>query len=183
MKLSDEYQYIVLCEDAQMKSFILSFLISQGISSRKIRVRNYPAGSGCGEAFVRTEYPNEILYLRSVNYNKIALIVATDADGLSCGDRRKILDKEALSLIPGWGRTDEVIMIWIPKREIETWIRFFGGYVVDETMSFSHTGKPVGCKEEAKLMSEYCQGISSISVLPSIELAKIEYDRTCSLQK
>lgn len=31
MKLSNDYQYIVLCEDAQMKSFILQFLKAHGI--------------------------------------------------------------------------------------------------------------------------------------------------------
>ncbi len=41
MKLSENYQYIVLCEDAQMRSFILQFLKSHDINVRSILFRNY----------------------------------------------------------------------------------------------------------------------------------------------
>lgn len=59
MKLSDKYRYIVLCEDAQMKSFLVSFLLCFASSTRKITVRNYPVGVGCGSAFVRREYDED----------------------------------------------------------------------------------------------------------------------------
>lgn len=181
MKLSNDYQYIVLCEDAQMKSFILQFLKAHGI--RDIRFRNYPAGKGCGEFFVKKEYCTEVEYLKRNNFRRIVLIVCTDADRLSCDDRIKSLENE-IHLKGNWSYKSERIIMWIPKREIETWIHFLRGEKTDETVEYRHSGDPVKCKDEAIAMMEYCRDMLEVnqSILPSLKMAKEEYQRVCLLQ-
>ena len=185
MRLSKDYQYQILCEDAQMRSFILGVLSHQGINARKIRVKNYPCGDGCGEAFVKREFPKEVKILRSTGYNKKVLIVCTDADNLSVNERKRILmtgleDEQSCRDLSG-----EQIIIWIPKREIETWIRFLRGEDVDIEKSYRHSGNPVRCREETKVFSLYCQGIKDIDCknVRSLEDAKAEYTRVCELQR
>ena len=91
MKLSKDYQYQILCEDVQMRGFILSFLGAQGIKFQKVRVCNYPCGKGCGEDFVRRELPREVKILHATNYIRTVLIVCSDADNLSVDKRIKLL--------------------------------------------------------------------------------------------
>ena len=91
MRLSKEYQYHILCEDAQMKSFITAVLSDQGINPHKIRVCKYPAGNGCGESYVKRELPKEIKILKATNYIKRILIVCADADRYSVNERLKQL--------------------------------------------------------------------------------------------
>ena len=75
--------------------------------------------------------------------------------------------------------------MWIPKREIETWIHFLRGEETDETVEYRHTGAPVKCKDEAITMMEYCRDLIPLDVqaVPSIGMAKTEYKRVCELQK
>ena len=185
MKLDGKYRYVVLCEDAQMKSFIVSFLRSQGIDSRRVFVRNYPCGEGCGEAFVRKEYLREVTLLRTMNYIRSVLVVCTDADNKTVEQRAKILDDEITGNIKKWKRENELIILFIPRRQIETWIRFLHGEVVDEDMRFIHSGNPVSCKKETNQFALFCQDEIELDVrdITSLQIAKNEYIRVCSLQR
>lgn len=186
MKLNKDYQYQILCEDVQMRGFILSFLVAQGINSHKARVCNYPGGKGCGEAFVRRELPREVQILHATNYIRKVLIVCSDADTLPVDERLKLLSRDVEKEIKNWNRANEPILFWIPKRQIETWIHFLNGESVDETESFPHDGKtPETCKRVAGIFSEYCQGQIDIDCkdVPSLLTAKHEYERVCELQK
>lgn len=182
MKLSDRYQYYILCEDAQMDSFINAFLKCNGIGPRKRYTIPIPAGRGCGEAFVRTQLPKEIKMLRAKKYLKLAVIVCTDADKLPVSEREKMLVERVRTEIPQWDYKDEMLLIWIPKREIETWIEFFKGEEVDENMDFKHDGNPFSCKDEAEKMFLYCKGKEYSNVLLSLVKAKGEFERICRLQ-
>ena len=183
MRLSKEYQYIVLCEDAQMKSFITGFLKIHGIGERSVRVRNYPAGKGCGEAFVKKEYDKEVRYLQSKSYNRLTLVVCSDADKYTCDERIGFIEEETRKRI-GRNRDKEKIIMWIPKREIETWICFLNGEDVDEEQDFRHSGKPQKCRKQAQKMAEYCQDQIELDTrsVPSLMMAKKEYCRVCELQ-
>ena len=186
MKLSKDYQYQILCEDVQMRGFILSFLGAQDIKSQKVRVRNYPCGKGCGEAFVRRELPGEVKILHATNYIRKVLIVCSDADNLSVDKRIKLLLQNIENDYIKLDRAIEPIVFWIPKRQIETWIHFLNGESVDEMESFAHDGnRPESCKRVASIFSEYCQGLRDIDCknIPSLLTAKCEYERVCELQK
>lgn len=185
MKLSDEYQYYILCEDAQMQTFLVSFLKCHRINSHKIRPIPIPAGQGCGEAHVRRRFPLEVKFMRQNNYLRIALIVCVDADRLTVDSRKEKLFDELGLEFEKKDVAKEPIVIWIPKREIETWIHFFRGETVDENMSFIHDGRPCSCKEEAAKMYALCtrDSINDITCLPSLIAAKAEYERVCALQQ
>ena len=61
------------------------------------------------------------------NSNRMALVVCQDADKYTCDERKKSLLSEILKEKPQWKKDNEYIMIWLPKREIETWIAYFEG--------------------------------------------------------
>lgn len=185
MRLSRYYQYQILCEDVQMRTFIQSVLIHQGINARRIRISNYPCGEGCGEAFVRREFVREYKIIKSTNYLRKVLIVCTDADNFEVAERMKVLKQELENNQIKWEGVKEPIILWIPKRQIETWISALKGEAVDEEMTFRHTGKPLPCKEEAKSFSLFCQGIKDVECrnVESLQIAKEEYIRVCQLQQ
>lgn len=182
MKLSNKYQYVILCEDSQMDTFIRSFLKYFDICSRKIRTVPIPAGCGCGEAHVRKSFPKEVQILVSSKYKKSVLVVCIDADSYLYEVRMKELSEAIKEL--SIKIEEEMILVWIPKREIETWISFFRGDATDEEMIFIHNGKPKACRNEAKEMYQYCIGIhdTHLSALPSIIRAKDEFEKVCKLQ-
>lgn len=184
MKLSGNYHYTILCEDAQMDTFIRSFLQYNDIGFRKIYTVPFPAGNGCGEEHVRRSVAGEVEILRRSNYLRQALVICIDADKYTCEERKKTLLKEIKKHNPMWSDEKEMVLFWVPKREIETWIEFFRGNTVDEDMSFNHSGKPVSCKKEAKLMADYCRNLwqGESEVLPSLKQAKQDYERVCELQ-
>ncbi len=185
MKLSRNYQYHILCEDIQSRSFINAVLSEQGISARKVICNSIPCGEGCGEAAVRRDFPKEIQRLNATSYNKQVLIVCTDADKYTIDERKSFLDKEVKSQGVQWDKQNAPIMVWIPKRQIETWIHALNHESVDENMTFPHSGKPVSCKEQAKKFSMYCQDLIELepSALNSMIESKNEYNRICRLQK
>ena len=184
MKLSDRYQYVILCEDSQMNTFIRESLKCAGINARKIRTVKFPAGQGCGEQHVKMHFSEEVERLQSYNYLRCALVVCIDADRNEYEERKRELVDSVKGVNIGWKPDDKMVMIWIPKREIETWIDFFGGNDPNEEMTFKHTGNPMPCKKEAKKMSLYCQGVITLDdrKLPSLIQAKKEYERVCKLQ-
>ena len=184
MTLSKDYRYTVLCEDAQTKSFIVEILKAHGIITRRIKVINYPCGKGCGSAFVNREYPREVHLLHELNFQKLVLVVCTDADNFSVDTRKKMLDDSVSKNLSKWNRENRFIILFIPKREIETWIHFLRGEDVDEKMEFKHSGKPETCKEEAHKFADYCRGLLEMKTepLPSMVEAKKEYVRVCGLQ-
>ncbi len=183
MKLSNKYQYYILCEDAQMDSFINSFLKCNNINTRKRYTIPIPAGEGSGEAFVRSHLPREVRMLHVKKYINIVVIACTDADKLTVADREQKLVDQVKKEMPKWDYTNEMLLIWIPKREIETWIEYFKGGEVDEEMDFKHDGNPSSCKEEAEKMFFYCSSQEQYTdVLPSLINAKKEFERVCRLQ-
>ncbi len=183
MKFNNHYQYTVLCEDKKTGSFIENVLKDQGINAHRIVLRVSTSGVGSGEAFVRREYPKQLKALRAINYNKRVLIVCTDADTKTVKERKDFLDKICADQDPlvEKRKAGETVIMWIPKRHIETWIRFFGGdhTVTEDTKTF-HDGKPVKCKQEAKNMSDFLQNVLVMeNVLPSIVDAKEEFEQVC----
>jgi len=191
MKLSNEYRYNILCEDAQTKSFIQSFLTEQGINFHRMHFNIAPSGNGCGSQYVRKYYSSEIRCLLSMNYMKMTLIVCIDADNYLCEERvdelksQLELDFKGEKKYQDFDYTKECIVLWIPKRQIENWIHFLEGEDIDEEVVYGYNHRPKRCKEEARLLSELFQEKVTIEkdMLPSICKAKIEYERVCGLQK
>jgi hypothetical protein len=132
---------VILCEDRQQEIFARYFLIECGINKRRIRVKIAKKGVGSGEQFVREKYPSEVKAFRSRNYLNISLVIFVDADVNTVNYRLKQLDEELLSALLNRRQTNEKIAIFVPKRNIETWIRYLKGNKVNEEAIYSKLPK------------------------------------------
>ncbi len=122
-----ELRVTILCEDIAHHRFIREYLICQGIDKRNIldfgNVKSRNNGS------VLRHYPDMVReYRRKKNHQNIALIVMLDADGESPEYRLRAFD---IKLDPGKTRLNqktredsERTAIFIPARNIETWIHY-----------------------------------------------------------
>jgi len=138
---------VVLCEGRQDEVFARTFLVKCGFMVARIRFVVAPKGIGSGEKFVREQYPKEVIAYRS-NRNRIqnSLVVMTDADVIPVSGRMKYLEDKLQDERQNPRRPDEAIGIFIPKRNIETWILFFMGQQVDEDTDYGHFNKQSVCK-------------------------------------
>jgi hypothetical protein len=146
---------VIVCEDVQQSAFARRYFVKRGFKARKIRVIPYPAGAGSGEQFVRQQLVHEVKLHRQKNsYGQrgIALVALIDADTLSVQERLEQIDsaleQEGVEKI----KQDERIAIFVPKRNIETWIHFAKNRgSIDEDTSYPKLKKPKSCKEEVDL--------------------------------
>ena len=142
---------VIVCEDVQQSAFARRYLTKRGFDPRKIQVRPYPAGKGSGEQFVRRRFVQEVkLHRQKSSYGKggVALVALIDADTKTVKERLaqidEALEQEGLEKI----KPDEKIAIFVPKRNIETWIRFANGEPVDESEPYPKLKNPRSCRHE-----------------------------------
>lgn len=182
MKLSKDYKYNILCEDKLTHCFIRRFLISQGVNSRKINALPLPA-AGCGEQYVRTQYPKQLSYLRSTSYISNVLVVAIDADFNTCIERQKQLDEACGDAGVDKCTAKDKLLLFVPKRNIETWIKHFDGVAVDEEHDYAHflNGHESDCYNAADKMADEFSSPSFSSVLSSLQFAYQEYTKLVKL--
>lgn len=108
-----------------------------------------PKGKGSGEQYVRKELVKEIeLFRQRSSYGKggKALVVIIDADTYSVDDRLKQIhaDLQNQGLDP-IGQ-DEKIAVFVPKRNIETWIQYARKKAADESEVYPKLPTPKNCK-------------------------------------
>ncbi|MDM8519996.1 hypothetical protein QUF64_08115 [Anaerolineales bacterium HSG6] len=174
---------VIICEDVQQSSFARRYLIKRGFHNRKIRIIKCPAGAMSGEQFVRRQLISEVkLYRKKSSYGQggIALVALIDADTKSVQERleqiNSALEQEGVESI----KQNERIAIFIPKRNIETWIRFAKNRNnTDENTVYSKLKKPRSCRDEVDLyVNTICKDGIPSDALPSLvhacnELVKI----------
>lgn len=163
-----------------MQCFLRYFIEFQNIPRRKIRALALPV-QGCGEQYVREEYPKELNLIRSINYNSISLFVCIDADTETLEKRKQELSMECKKQLVNERLEQECVAYFIPKRNIETWINFFDNNTkskIDETTDYGHRyGHEAECKKAACAMSEYFQKENDMdSFLSSIKEAYKEFE-------
>ncbi len=182
MKLSKDYKYNILCEDKLTHCFIRRFLISQGVNARKINALPLPA-AGCGEQYVRAQYPKQLSFLRSNSYVSNVLVVAIDADFNTCIERQKQLDEACGEAGVDIRTAKDKLLLFVPNRNIETWIKHFDGEDVDEEHDYAHflNGHESDCYNSATKMAEEFSKTTFTSELSSLKLAYQEYIRLIKL--
>ena len=130
--MSRRIQMVVLCEDKQQEVFARHFLKKRGFQGN-IRFFLCPGGSQSGEQFVRSRYPLEVKeYRKQTNYLSVGLVVLIDADTNNIQDRLRQLDQALIEDAQEIRQPHEKIAIFVPKRNIETWIHYLQGENVDE---------------------------------------------------
>jgi hypothetical protein len=146
-------RFVILCEDSQQAAFAKHFLRLHGFDSKKIRFEIGSKGEGSGEQHVRTQYVEEVKhYRRTSSYSPVGtnLIVIIDADKHTVKERLHQLDSALL--IDGQPKRQrlEKIAIFVPKRNIETWIHYLMGEVVDEQKAYPKLARQRQCKPVVK---------------------------------
>lgn len=125
-------QIVILCEDRQQEVFARYFLKKRGFTGL-IRPKICPPGSQAGEEYVRTHYPGEVKAYRQKRYQvSIGLVVLIDAD---TGTLEARLNELASVLEEDEQKNrepNEAIAIFVPKRNIETWIHYLQRETVNE---------------------------------------------------
>lgn len=178
-------QIVILCEDRQQEVFARYFLKKRGFTGR-FRAAICPKGSQSGEQYVRTQYLVEVkAYRQNRNRVSIGLVVLIDAD---TGTLQERLNQFAQALNEGSQQNrqpDEAIAIFIPKRNIETWIHYLQGETVDEEIRYSKFEKDEAtCKPYVENLAEQCRSQNLPEDAPeSLQAACGELQRLLTLLK
>ncbi|RLC01426.1 MAG: hypothetical protein DRI57_31130 [Deltaproteobacteria bacterium] len=154
--MSEYTRVVILCEDRQQEVFARHFLINCGIRKQRIYAKVAPKGLGSGEQYVREEYPEEVgSYRRFCNHKNISLVVLIDADMNTVTDRLKKLEDELVNASLAKRQPDEKIAIFVPKRNIETWISYLQDQTqtIDEEKEYPKYKKESACKPFAEKLS------------------------------
>ncbi len=174
-------QTVILCEDRRHEVFVRRFLKQTGrADARTTTVRRSPKGRGCGAQFVLQHFPEEVQAYRSKSHHlSLCLIVVIDADNLSVQDRVRRLE-ESLDAAGQSGRApDERIVIVVPKRNIETWIRYLGGADFDESTSYPKLARESNCMPGVRKLVELYPNSIRNDAPASLQCACVEAQR-CS---
>lgn len=168
---------VLLCEDRQLATFIRRFLKRRGWKAHEIREEIAPPGQGSGEQWVRHQYPDELAAMRAHGGNAV-LIVGTDADVMSVSERIATLDRECkIRDIPTRDQQELVLMV-VPKRNIETWFAYLRGESVDEKTAYSRYLNEADCRDDVRALDEMCKKNKLRDPAPpSLQAACIEYKK------
>jgi hypothetical protein len=189
----------LLCEDTQHAVFVRYFLVERGFNKRDIYTVPLPVGqSGSKEQFVRETYLSEVRkYRQAINIKKnnqkenskrmtsIALVVMTDADNLSVQQRINQLSSVLKENDLPDRQREEAIAVFIPKRNIETWIAHLRGENVNEedNKTYNKLPKESDCKPQVEDLADRCQQqeLLETNILPSLKIACQEFQRLLPL--
>lgn len=149
---------VILCEDRQQEVFARHYFMERGFHRREITSKVSPAGKGAGEQYVRKRYPKEVSAYRSrSSYQSVCLVVVIDADKFSVQRRLKQLDQRLADEGQARRGTQEQIAIFVPRRNIETWIHYLRGDSVDDASSYPKLEREGDCRPDVKrLATEVC---------------------------
>ncbi len=131
---------IILAEDTIQQNLVRRYLERCGHTG-PFRLLPLPARGpgGSGEKYVRDQYPHQVQACRSSLGRRATALLAVivDAD-METTQRRAAQLGNALQAAGMPARAnDEPIMVFIPKRHVETWIRALLGNQVDEVTDYT----------------------------------------------
>ncbi len=127
--MSDQASKIILlCEDESQERLTREYLKKCGAKNVERILRAEVAG---GFTRVLDQFPRELRACRS-RHAKTLLVVLIDADQLSVEQRHSQLNERAKAAELAEVASDEPVVIFIPKRNIETWLEALLGNQVNE---------------------------------------------------
>ena len=161
---------IVLCEDKQQEAFIRRFLKKR--NRRPYSVQR-PQG-GAGDQFVRDRYPAQ---LDAVRKGGGALVVMLDGDSYGRDRRQQQLDQECEQRNISPQEPGDKVAVFVPTRNIETWIAYLDGQGVNETDAYPRLERQRECVRHVNVLHEMCMRGQLRSPAPaSLEAACREYE-------
>ena len=107
----------------------------------------------------------------------IALATMIDADTKSVVDRQNELDASLTEAQLNRRQENERIGIFVPKRNIETWIQYLMGHAVDEMTEYPPLKRKGDCKPYVKRFARDCHQPLEHKAPPSLQAACKELSR------
>lgn len=164
-------QITVLCEDKQHGSFIRRFLKKR---RRRIQRTLSTSNIGAGDQYVRDNYPEQLDAIRKRNG---ILVLMIDGDNYSIAERLKQLDDACTQKGVSLRKSSDKVAIFVPKRNIETWLAYLDGEPVNETDSYPRLRKEGDCQRHVNTLEQMCsKGKLRTPVPESLEVACREYN-------
>ncbi len=149
---------VLLCEDSQHEAFTRRFLKGMGWNTREIRVEKSPSALGSAEQWVREKFSDELsVYRQRRQQATSALIAMIDADTKSVQDRINDFEAACNSRQIAFRAADEAVAIAVPKRNIETWIRYLSGRPVNEQDAYPKLKRERKCKPAVDRLVQLCR--------------------------
>ena len=159
----------VLCEDKQHASFIRRFFKKR---NRRIHAV-LKSGAGAGDQFVRDNFPEQ---LDAVRKRGGVLVTMVDSDRYDIEERQKQLNRacEQRNVLPR--NSNDKVAVFVPMRNIETWLAYLNGDPVNETDSYPRLERERDCRKQADALVQMCDKGKLNSPAPtSLEAACREY--------
>ena len=175
--MSRNVNVIILCEDRQHEALARRFLAIAGQGYRVQRVERSPKGRGSGEQFVRAQFAKELAYYRARQHRVgQALVVMIDADRRTISQRIGQVDDAAVEGGQERRRAGERVAIFVPARNVETWLAYLAGQTVNEEDVYPRLTAERDCQRHVERPYEMCQqGALRQPAPPSLEAGCTEY--------
>ena len=164
-------QITVLCEDKQHGAFIRRFLERR---RRRVQRTLSTPNIGAGDQYVRDNYPEQLDAIRKRNG---ILVVMIDGDNYSIAERLKQLDDACTQKGVPLRKDSDPVAIFVPKRNIETWLAYLDGKQVNETDEYPKLRRERECRRHVDVLEQMCtEGNLRTPALASLEVACREYN-------
>ena len=155
--MSRNVRIVLLCEDAQHVTFAKKLLQALGWRLRDFRIERSPSGRGSAEQFVRERFPIELRGLRSKRGEKAYLVVMIDGDDKGVAGRRASLNAACAARQIPPPSDDDQVLVGVPTWNIETWLAYLDGEVVDESKrDYPRLDRPRDCGPHVQALAGMC---------------------------
>jgi hypothetical protein len=172
---------VVLCEDSAHQRFAHRVFKKLDRGYRELRALICPSGRGAAEQWVRNHYAAEVRLYRqkAAAQSNIGLLVAIDADKQTVEYRHEQLATALEQARLDQREPDERVVIWVPKRHIETWIAHLLGQIADEETDYKNVMRDADYRPAAQTFVERYRNPANrpASSPPSMERAFDETSR------
>ncbi len=148
--MSRQVRAVVLCEDRAHWHFARAFLVACGWNERQLTSRIAPTAKGAAEQWVRDTFPGELSTYRRKAGERICLIVIIDGDRQDVETRIRALEAAAQR------QPADHVAIFVPCRNMETWIGYLSGLPVDETTAYHQLKKGHSRARPAEVLADHC---------------------------
>ena len=130
--------------------------------------------SGAGDQYVRDKYPEQLDAIRKRNG---ILVVMIDGDNYSIAERLKQLNDACTQSGVSPRNTSDKVAVFIPKRNIETWLAYLDGERVNETDRYPRLERERECQRHVGVLEQMCsEGKLRTPAPESLETACREYN-------
>jgi hypothetical protein len=177
--MSRNVQVVIVCEDRQHEAFARRFLARAGKQFRVQRVERSPKGRGTGEQYVRERFAKELAGYRARRHKGVegqAVVVLVDADVRSVAERIEQLETGGSDVHAARRRAGERVAIFVPARNIETWLAYLDGQTVNEQDDYPRLKRERNCQRHVDRLYDMCQRKALRDPAPpSLQAACVEY--------